>query len=201
MQSALIHSEPVTEYLQTEVEAGRVEGPFQEWQAADIQVEQVWSHPKETSARKVAAHPGLVTPSRKECERWHSQVLILAPLCLGRWHSSDPDTDGPRNKVSKDRHSPCQLQCCSAPGRQVLTWNEVGGKNLCRHGPIFWATLSAQHPKSTYLAILDTLEWILFDLGISSCLHYLDDFLTMGPADTEECEQNLALMLRLCAHQ
>ena len=50
-----------------------------------------------------------------------------------------------------------------------------------------------------FSAISDSLEWILFRAGMSSCLHYIDDFLTLGAADSEECAENLRLMLRTCA--
>lgn len=33
--------------------------------------------------------------------------------------------------------------------------------------------------------------------GLSSCLHYLDNFLTMGAPGSPECEQNLKLLLRI----
>ena len=49
-----------------------------------------------------------------------------------------------------------------------------------------------------FSAIADALEWILLDQGMSLILHYLDDFLTMGRANTTECQHNLELMTRLC---
>ena len=49
-----------------------------------------------------------------------------------------------------------------------------------------------------FTAIADALEWILTQHGMSSCLHYLDDFLTMGPPGSRECEHNLQLLLQLC---
>ena len=49
-----------------------------------------------------------------------------------------------------------------------------------------------------FTAISDTLEWVLVQRGVSSCLHYLDDFLTMGTSSTDECETNLKAILRGC---
>ena len=42
-----------------------------------------------------------------------------------------------------------------------------------------------------FLAVADALEWILLEQGVSVCLHYLDDFLMIGKANTEECNCNL----------
>jgi hypothetical protein len=49
-----------------------------------------------------------------------------------------------------------------------------------------------------FTAISDALEWILVSHGMSSCLHYLDDFLTVGAPGSPECERNLELLLRVC---
>ena len=49
-----------------------------------------------------------------------------------------------------------------------------------------------------FSAVADALEWILLEQGVSVCLHYLDDFLTIGKANTEECNRNLQLIKRTC---
>ena len=49
-----------------------------------------------------------------------------------------------------------------------------------------------------FSAISDTLEWILLHHGMSRCLYYIDAFITMGTAGSEECSQNLKLMLQVC---
>ncbi len=42
-----------------------------------------------------------------------------------------------------------------------------------------------------FCAIADTLEWIFFKRGVSTCLHYIDDFFTAGQAGSGDCQQNL----------
>ena len=49
-----------------------------------------------------------------------------------------------------------------------------------------------------FCAVSDALEWILFKRGISSCLHYIDDFITFGRANSSQCEQNLHLITTTC---
>ena len=45
--------------------------------------------------------------------------------------------------------------------------------------------------------LADLLEWILWHHGVS--LHYLDDYLTKGPPNTQVCHQNFRLLIELCA--
>ncbi len=45
-----------------------------------------------------------------------------------------------------------------------------------------------------FCTISDTLEWILW----KRCLHYLDDFLTMGAASSGECRHNLQSLVDIC---
>ena len=49
-----------------------------------------------------------------------------------------------------------------------------------------------------FCVVLDTLEWVLYHEGISSCLHYMDDFLTVGSPSSSQCRQNLALFQSVC---
>ena len=49
-----------------------------------------------------------------------------------------------------------------------------------------------------FTAISDILEWVLVQHGVSSCLHYLDDFVTMGASSMDECETNLTRQFRGC---
>ena len=44
----------------------------------------------------------------------------------------------------------------------------------------------------------ESLAWILLDQGVTYLIHYLDDFLTVGPPNSEECQQNLDVILQVC---
>jgi hypothetical protein len=50
-----------------------------------------------------------------------------------------------------------------------------------------------------FCALSDTLEWVLLQAGITACLHYIDDFLTLGHPDSPECQRNLRLLIDICA--
>ena len=45
------------------------------------------------------------------------------------------------------------------------------------------------------------VEWILLDTNnVSTLLHYLDDFITVGPPDTNQCAENLAPSIAVIAY-
>ena len=46
--------------------------------------------------------------------------------------------------------------------------------------------------------LANLLEWITSKRGVSVCLHYLDDFLTMGPPTSNCCQSNLDILIYTC---
>ena len=48
--------------------------------------------------------------------------------------------------------------------------------------------------------LADLLSWILEHMGVSPIMHYLDDFLTLGPPGTPLCSQNLQVIEGVCQH-
>ena len=49
-----------------------------------------------------------------------------------------------------------------------------------------------------FSALTDAMMWMLHEKGIDLALHYLDDFLVMGPPGTPLCGQSLEAVLGLC---
>ena len=49
-------------------------------------------------------------------------------------------------------------------------------------------------------ALADGLEWIAKQHGVKYLWHYLDDFITCGAADSEECQLHLQILLDICKH-
>ena len=48
-------------------------------------------------------------------------------------------------------------------------------------------------------ALADDLAWILEQAGIQHLFHYLDDFIIVGPPDSQQCGSDLALLESVCA--
>ena len=49
-----------------------------------------------------------------------------------------------------------------------------------------------------FSALTDVMIWILHRKSVRTALHYLDDFLLLGPPDRQVCHNNLELPLSLC---
>ncbi|XP_062522989.1 uncharacterized protein LOC134197660 [Corticium candelabrum] len=49
-----------------------------------------------------------------------------------------------------------------------------------------------------FSAVADALLWVMFRRGVSSAIHYLNDFLFCGAAGSGKCAQNLASALTTC---
>ena len=48
-------------------------------------------------------------------------------------------------------------------------------------------------------AVADALHWHLVRSGVSELFHYLDDFIIVGPPDSDHCAQSLAILDRVCS--
>lgn len=52
-----------------------------------------------------------------------------------------------------------------------------------------------------YNSVANMLEWILRNnYAVLDFLHYLDDYFTLGPPNSEKCARNLATIQEVCAH-
>ena len=50
-----------------------------------------------------------------------------------------------------------------------------------------------------FSALTDAMMWMLNDRGVKAAIHYLDDFLLVGPAHSPSCGEALSTTLALCA--
>ena len=74
----------------------------------------------------------------------------------------------------------------------AMEWRGATYIDTCR-------PFSLRSAPKLFNVLADLLEWILLHLGVSVLLHYLDDYLTMGPPNTQICHQNLRLLTEVCA--
>lgn len=63
---------------------------------------------------------------------------------------------------------------------------------------ILLCPLASDQPEKIFSDILNTLEWILQQHGISQLWHYLDDYITAGGAGLDECQQNCQIISSMC---
>ena len=67
--------------------------------------------------------------------------------------------------------------------------------NVCLDAALPFGLRSA--PK-IFSAVADALLWVMYEKGVTSELHYLDDFLLFGRPGTSECARNLSRALLTC---
>ena len=56
-------------------------------------------------------------------------------------------------------------------------------------------------PSAPYIfnSVADMVEWIILNkYNVTDLMHYLDDFLMAGPAGSDQCAQNLQILLAVC---
>ena len=49
-----------------------------------------------------------------------------------------------------------------------------------------------------FTAVADALQWVMATKGVSAVDHYLDDYNTMGPAGSDECQAHLTRIIAVC---
>ena len=49
-----------------------------------------------------------------------------------------------------------------------------------------------------FTGLADALQWIMEKNGVRNVFHYLDDFITLGPAGAPTCQKNLEGIIRIC---
>ena len=63
---------------------------------------------------------------------------------------------------------------------------------------VFVVPFGLRSAPNIFFAVSDCLAWILQARGVTHQLHYLDDFLLVGPPDTSACAQALQFTLDTC---
>ena len=187
MRSAYEHPQPVEDYLATELAAGRIAGPFDPHELQEVIVSHFGVIPKANQAGKWRLILDLSSPKDSSVNDG-----IPSELCSLSYITTDDAVE----KVME-----LGIGCLLAKVDVEHTY-----RNIPIH-PEDWSLIAMKWKDKIYVdtvlpfglcsapkifsAVADALEWILLKQGVSVCLHYLDDFLTIGKANTEECNRNL----------
>ena len=101
---------------------------------------------------------------------------------------------GVRNATGKDGYPERLPANFNTPRRLPSAWYALAwvGEPRCSTAIRLWSA-----PK-IFSAVADALLCVVFHRGISSAIHYLDDFLFCGAASFGKCAQNLASALTKC---
>ena len=193
MRSALTNPGPVNEYLTKELEANRVV-PVPSEQAKGVHVSRFGVIPKSGQPGKWRLILDLSSP-----EGFSVNDGIDPKLCSLSFATVDEAVSqilkrGTNSLLAKIdiehayRNIPVHIDDRPLLG---MEWNST----------IFVDTVlpfGLRSAPKIFSSIADALEWILLKKGVSFSLHYLDDFLTVGEADSDQCKRNLELICSIC---
>ena len=194
IKSARNHAKIVNDYLAEEVQAGRVAGPFSCNAVPNALISRFRVIPKVHQPNKWRLIIDLSHPKGKSVND-----RIPKHLCLMSYISVDDAIHkiislGCGTLLAKiDIKSAFRLIPVHPADRHLLAmeWKGATYVDTCLpFGP-------CSAPK-LFNVLADLLEWILLHLGVSVLLHYLDDYLTMGPPNTQICHRSLRLLIEVC---
>ena len=194
MPSALCHPDIVQAYLDKECQLGRIIGPLKRSEITQVHTSRFGVIPKKHQANKWRLILDLSSPTSKSVNDGISQAR-----CSLKCASIDDAarivlTLGRGTLLAKvDIESAYRIIPVSPQDQHLLGMEWKG--HIYVDTALPFGLRSA--PK-IFCALSDTIEWILQQRGVSSCLHYIDDFITFGRADSHECQTNLTTILDTC---
>ena len=194
MQSALANPEPVSEYLQNEQKEERIAGPFPKALVRNIHLSRFGVIPKRHQPGKWRLILDLSHPTGYSVNDGIAKELSTLQYASVDDAARIISDLGPGTMLAKIDIAHAYRNIPVHPADRHLLGMEWEGK-IYLDTALPFGLRSA--PK-LFSAVSDTLEWILTQHGVSSCLHYLDDFLTMGPPASDVCSTNLKTLLRQC---
>ena len=195
MQSAYDHPEVVTHYLEEEVKAGRVLGPFSkvEADAAAWQISKFGVIPKHQENKWRL----IIDLSRPEQASVNEGIDLS--ICSLNYVKLDEVADtvcllGRGTELAKaDIRAAYRIVPVHPDDRPLLAMEWDG--QVYVDGALPFGLRSA--PK-IFNAISDSLEWAIKANGARFLWHYLDDFITVGGPGAGECEFNCSLIRHMC---
>ena len=189
LTGALQHPQFVEEYLATEILHHRVAGPFNKQHLPSVQLNRF-----------------RVIPKRHQSNKWR----LIVELSYPAHHSVNDGIPRLLCGLSYITINHAIQKILELGTNTLLTKTDI--KNAFRLLPVHPADrhlLAMEWRKHIYIdtclpfglrsapklfnILADLLSWIVEQRGVSMSLHYLDDFLTMGPASSTLFQKNLSM--------
>jgi len=196
LQSATLHPQVVDEYIHTELAAQRVAGPYTPDECPFVKISRFGVIPKNHQANKWRLIVDLSHP------RGHSvNDNIPSHLCSLSYITVDEAIHqilktGQGTLLAKvDIKSAFRLLPVHPADRHLLgmKWRENIYIDTC-------LPFGLRSAPRLFNVLADLLLWSAQQHGVSFLVHYLDDFLTIGPPKSETCGNNLHALKLLCEH-
>ena len=191
--SARVHSQVVGEFLQQQVAAGFMMGPFEPQECSWVVTSSVGVVSKSTPAKFRV----IVDLSRLEGASVNDQLLWELTHVA---YSSIEDASlamhalGQGAQLAKiDIRDAYHIILVHPEDRPFLAWSWQDRVYIDCQLPFGLASAPA-----IFSAVAEALEWILRRRGARRVLHYLDDILLMGAPGSHECSHALATTFSTC---
>ena len=193
LEGAQQHPDVVSDYLHSEVVMGRVVGPFSPRAIPHVHISRFGVIPK--------GHMGkwrlIVDLSHPKDHSINDG--ISKPLCSLKYVTIDDAIKeiiqlGQGALLAKiDIKSAFRLLPVHPADRNMLgmRWNDGVYIDTC-------LPFGLRSAPKLFNILADMLAWIAKQNGVSFVIHYLDDFLTMGPPSSPTCQRNLDILTQIC---
>ena len=182
MKSALLHEDVIDDYLATEVREQRVVGPLplHDYGLKEVHINRFGVKPKAHQPDKWRLIVDLSHPKEASVNSG-----IIKQLCSMSYTTVDNATQkvislGPGTHLAKiDINSAFRLIPVHPADRHLLAmkWRDAIYIDTC-------LPFGLRSAPKIFNVLADLLEWILLNQGVSFIMHYLDDYLTIGPPNS-----------------
>ena len=194
LQSALLHPEVIDNYIQNELSAHRMAGPFSVDECCFVNINRFGVIPKHHQANKWRLIVDLSHP-----EGFSINDGIPSHLCSLSYITVDDTIQeilqtGPGTLLAKvDIKNAFRLLPVHPADRCLLgmKWKNMVYIDTC-------LPFGLRSAPRLFNILADLLTWSAQHRGISFVIHYLDDFLTVGPPSSDTCQHNLDILKQLC---
>lgn len=192
MPSADGHPQIISDYLQKEISKGRMLGPFPpDFSVPELQVNRFGVIPKGHNTGKWRLITDLSFPpdhsvndciDRDLCSLSYITVDMVAGVvtALGRGSLlAKVDVEAAYRLIPVHPHD--------RPLQAVMWQNQIYVDPMLPFG--------LRSAPKIFNAVADAFQWHLQNQGIEQILHYLDDYITIGPPGSTTCQRNLTTLL------
>ena len=194
MPSVGKHPEVVQHYLMEEQSQGRVLGPFNPRDVTGVHVSSFGVIPKNHQPGKWRLIVDLSHPEGKSVNDG-----IRPELCSLSYTKVDDVVErlvqlGQRAEMAKvDIQSAYRIIPVHPQDRYLLGMQWKGQYYIDSALPF-----GLRSAPKIFNALADAVQWVMLEAGVSDLWHYLDDYITVGVADSGGCQFNLDMMRHIC---
>ena len=194
LDCALQHPQVVGEYLLEEVTQQRVAGPFHASAVPKIHISRFGVIPKNHKPNKWRLIVDLSHPTGHSVNDGISTHLCTLTYITVDTAIEHILTLGAGTQLAKiDIKNAFRLLPVHPADRHMLgmKWRNQVYIDAC-------LPFGLRSAPKLFNVLADLLSWILQNKGVSPLLHYLDDFLTLGPPVATRCAENLTTIKEIC---